>query len=85
MCVHLCRYVFLSCTLCYQLLMLSNRILLYQSMIGHCLRAAGGLEAMAMVKAITTGWQTSLKSNAKLLVTDLCFGRTVLGSWQGSV
>lgn len=29
---------------------------LYQSMIGHCLGAAGGLEAIATVKAITTGW-----------------------------
>lgn len=27
-----------------------------QSMIGHCLGAAGGLEAIATVKAITTGW-----------------------------
>ena len=25
-------------------------------MIGHCLGAAGGLEAIAVVKAITTGW-----------------------------
>lgn len=25
-------------------------------MIGHCLGAAGGLEAIATVKAITTGW-----------------------------
>ena len=30
--------------------------ILYQSMIGHCLGAAGGLEAIATVKAITTGW-----------------------------
>ena len=29
---------------------------LFQSMIGHCLGAAGGLEAIATVKAITTGW-----------------------------
>lgn len=29
---------------------------LLQSMIGHCLGAAGGLEAIATVKAITTGW-----------------------------
>ena len=27
-----------------------------QSMIGHCLGAAGGLEAIATVEAITTGW-----------------------------
>ncbi|XP_043712523.1 3-oxoacyl-[acyl-carrier-protein] synthase I, chloroplastic-like [Telopea speciosissima] len=27
-----------------------------KSMIGHCLGAAGGLEAVAAVKAITTGW-----------------------------
>ncbi|URE06444.1 3-oxoacyl- acyl-carrier-protein synthase [Musa troglodytarum] len=27
-----------------------------QSIIGHCLGAAGGLEAIATVKAITTGW-----------------------------
>ena len=27
-----------------------------QSMIGHCLGAAGGLEAIATVKAVTTGW-----------------------------
>ncbi|XP_051128513.1 3-oxoacyl-[acyl-carrier-protein] synthase I, chloroplastic [Andrographis paniculata] len=27
-----------------------------KSMIGHCLGAAGGLEAIATVKAITTGW-----------------------------
>lgn len=27
-----------------------------QSMIGHGLGAAGGLEAIATVKAITTGW-----------------------------
>ncbi|KAM7524976.1 hypothetical protein LguiA_014878 [Lonicera macranthoides] len=27
-----------------------------KSMIGHCLGAAGGLEAIASVKAITTGW-----------------------------
>ncbi|EAZ30871.1 hypothetical protein OsJ_14945 [Oryza sativa Japonica Group] len=27
-----------------------------KSMIGHCLGAAGGLEAIAVVKAITTGW-----------------------------
>jgi 3-oxoacyl-[acyl-carrier-protein] synthase II len=25
-------------------------------MIGHCLGAAGGLEAIATIKAITTGW-----------------------------
>lgn len=25
-------------------------------MIGHCLGAAGGLEAVATIKAITTGW-----------------------------
>lgn len=25
-------------------------------MIGHCLGAAGGLEAIATVKAITSGW-----------------------------
>ena len=25
-------------------------------MIGHCLGASGGLEAIATVKAITTGW-----------------------------
>lgn len=25
-------------------------------MIGHCLGAAGGMEAIATVKAITTGW-----------------------------
>ncbi|RVX10795.1 3-oxoacyl-[acyl-carrier-protein] synthase I, chloroplastic [Vitis vinifera] len=30
--------------------------ILCQSMIGHCLGAAGGLEAIATVKAITTGW-----------------------------
>ena len=29
---------------------------LFQSMIGHCLGASGGLEAIATVKAITTGW-----------------------------
>ncbi|KAK2976475.1 hypothetical protein RJ640_020516 [Escallonia rubra] len=29
---------------------------LAESMIGHCLGAAGGLEAIASVKAITTGW-----------------------------
>ncbi|KAL6991952.1 3-oxoacyl-[acyl-carrier-protein] synthase I, chloroplastic [Sarracenia purpurea var. burkii] len=27
-----------------------------KSMIGHCLAAAGGLEAIATIKAITTGW-----------------------------
>ncbi|RRT34316.1 hypothetical protein BHM03_00033472 [Ensete ventricosum] len=27
-----------------------------KSMIGHCLGAAGGLEAIATLKAITTGW-----------------------------
>jgi hypothetical protein len=27
-----------------------------QSMIGHCLGAAGGLEAIATIKAINTGW-----------------------------
>ncbi|EAY94286.1 hypothetical protein OsI_16057 [Oryza sativa Indica Group] len=27
-----------------------------KSMIGHCLGAAGGLEAIAAIKAITTGW-----------------------------
>ncbi|KAJ0878518.1 putative beta-ketoacyl-[acyl-carrier-protein] synthase I [Helianthus annuus] len=27
-----------------------------KSMIGHCLGAAGGLEAIATVKAIQTGW-----------------------------
>ena len=31
-------------------------VLYIQSMIGHCLGAAGGLEAIATVKAITTGW-----------------------------
>ncbi|MCH95278.1 3-oxoacyl-(acyl carrier) synthase II [Trifolium medium] len=29
---------------------------LAESMIGHCLGAAGGLEAIATIKAITTGW-----------------------------
>lgn len=28
----------------------------FQSMIGHGLGAAGGLEAIATIKAITTGW-----------------------------
>lgn len=37
--------------------MRSNRSVLYQSTIGHSLGAAGGLEAIAMVKAITKGWQ----------------------------
>ena len=27
-----------------------------KSMIGHCLGAAGGLEAIAVIKAIETGW-----------------------------
>ncbi|EFJ36887.1 hypothetical protein SELMODRAFT_230041 [Selaginella moellendorffii] len=27
-----------------------------KSMIGHCLGAAGGMEAIAVIKAITTGW-----------------------------
>ncbi len=27
-----------------------------KSMIGHCLGAAGGLEAVAVIKAIETGW-----------------------------
>jgi 3-oxoacyl-[acyl-carrier-protein] synthase II len=27
-----------------------------KSMIGHCLGAAAGIEAVAVVKAITTGW-----------------------------
>jgi 3-oxoacyl-(acyl-carrier-protein) synthase len=27
-----------------------------QPMIGHCLRAAGALEAIATIKSITTGW-----------------------------
>ena len=27
-----------------------------KSMIGHCLGAAGGLEAVAVIKAIQTGW-----------------------------
>ncbi|KAG6500741.1 hypothetical protein ZIOFF_040591 [Zingiber officinale] len=39
-------YVFLRC----------SRSSFFQSMIGHCLGAAGGLEAIATVKAITTGW-----------------------------
>lgn len=30
--------------------------LLFQSMIGHCLGAAGGLEAIASIKAIQTSW-----------------------------
>ncbi|KAF3591764.1 hypothetical protein DY000_02024665 [Brassica cretica] len=30
--------------------------IMLQSMIGHCLGAAGGLEAIATVKAINTGW-----------------------------
>jgi len=30
--------------------------LLFQSMIGHCIGAAGALEAIATIKAITTGW-----------------------------
>ncbi|KAG6419326.1 hypothetical protein SASPL_121543 [Salvia splendens] len=34
----------------------SHFFMLFQSMIGHCLGAAGGLEAIATVKAITTGW-----------------------------
>ena len=29
---------------------------IFQSMIGHCLGAAGGLEAIATIKAMTTGW-----------------------------
>lgn len=33
-----------------------SSLFLFQSMIGHCLGAAGGLEAIATVKAITTGW-----------------------------
>jgi 3-oxoacyl-(acyl-carrier-protein) synthase len=33
-----------------------NFFLPCQSMIGHCLGAAGGLEAIATVQAITTGW-----------------------------
>lgn len=33
-----------------------NDSFMLQSMIGHCLGAAGGLEAIATVKAINTGW-----------------------------
>jgi hypothetical protein len=33
-----------------------SRLFCLQSMIGHCLGAAGGLEAIATIKAIETGW-----------------------------
>jgi len=31
-------------------------LFLFQSMIGHSMGAAGGLEAIAIIKAIQTGW-----------------------------
>ena len=31
-------------------------VITFQSMIGHCLGAAGGLEAIATLKAIQRGW-----------------------------
>lgn len=31
-------------------------VVTYQSMIGHGLGAAGGIEAIVTIKAITTGW-----------------------------
>jgi hypothetical protein len=36
--------------------LIADVIFYLQSMIGHCLGAAGGLEAIATIKAITTGW-----------------------------
>jgi 3-oxoacyl-(acyl-carrier-protein) synthase len=40
-----------------------------QSMIGHCLGAAGGLEAIATVKAITTGW---VHPSINQFVSNIC-------------
>ena len=37
-------------------LLLCPSVPVSQSMIGHCLGAAGGLEAIAVLKAIQTGW-----------------------------
>lgn len=48
-------------------------------MIGHCLGAAGGLEAIATVKAITTGWLHP-SINQFVSVTFLCTPFFALGN-----
>lgn len=53
---HTCALTYSFLVLFSLLLNLCDFFLGYQSMIGHCLGAAGGLEAIATVKAITTGW-----------------------------
>lgn len=47
---------------------------LFQSMIGHCLGASGGLEAIATVKAIQTGWlHPSINQFVCIVSRFLCF------------
>lgn len=56
---------------------LINLFAVLQSMIGHCLGAAGGLEAIASVKAITTGWLhpsiNQFVSNKPLFLSSIFF------------
>ena len=55
-----------------------------QSMIGHCLGAAGGLEAIATIKAIETGWlHPSINQFVSSFLRDnfwSCVNRRVISS-----
>lgn len=52
-------------------------------MIGHCLGAAGGLEAIATIKAITTGWvHPSINQFVRILF--FLFGLGLFVSMLGS-
>lgn len=55
-----------------------GKLFLFQSMIGHGLGAAGGLEAIATIKAITTGWVHPTINQDVLHLINLHF--QILGS-----
>lgn len=52
-----------------------------KSMIGHCLGAAGGMEAIATIQAIRTGWvhptinHVSMLHRSPVLLCQCYFGR----------
>ena len=49
-------------------------VIILQSMIGHCLGAAGGLEAIATIKALTTGYvHPTINQFVRHHVVNICF------------
>lgn len=50
----------------------NHRFLFFHSLTGRCLGAAGGLEAIATIKAITTGWlHPTINQDVILIISPL--------------